>query len=328
MPNTVLELLEQADGFLSGEEMAQQMGISRAAVWKQVGRLRMQGYEIQAVTNVGYRLTAQPVILSGERVLSLLADHPWRDRIHVLETVDSTNDLAKREAVAGAPHGSVWVADEQTGGRGRQGRSFISPKGKGVYLTVLLRPDCAPSRVSHATAMAAVAACNAIEETCGVRPGIKWTNDLILGEKKCTGILSEMAAEWGSGTLEYLIIGIGLNCGQREADFPEELREKATSIGAYLGESVDREKLAACLIRQLYRLSRDLQTRRQEWISQYARDCITVGREVRVIRTGGVRRGFATGIDENGGLIVRYDSGETGVVFTGEVSVRGENGYL
>ena len=328
MSVNVLELLEQAEGFLSGESMARQLGISRAAVWKQVKNLRKQGYEIQAVTNVGYRLTGRPELLSGERVLSMLADHPWRDRIYVLETVDSTNDLAKREAVGGAPHGSVWVADEQTGGRGRQGRSFISPKGKGVYLTVLLRPDCAPAQVSHATAMAAVAACNAIEEACGVRPGIKWTNDLILGEKKCTGILSEMAAEWGSGTLEYLIIGIGLNCGQQAEDFPEELRQKATSIGAYLGENVDRELLTACLIRQLSSLSRDLVIRRQEWISQYARDCITVGREVRVIRAGGVRSGLATGIDENGGLIVRYDSGETGVVFTGEVSVRGESGYL
>ena len=325
----VLTLLQESGGaFRSGEAMSQELGITRAAVWKQIKRLRESGYEIEAVTNLGYRLKGSPERLDAERILEMLKEHPWRDRITVLESVDSTNSLAKREALAGAPHGSVYLSDEQTGGRGRLGRSFLSARGKGLYLSVLLRPDCAPTQVGHVTAMAAVAACNAVERCCGVRPGIKWTNDLILGEKKMTGILSEMSVEWESGTLEYVVVGIGINCSQRPEDFPEELQNRATSIQMETGRTVDRCLLAAELIRELEKLSRELITGKAAWIARYAEDCITLGREVRIIRGEQVRTGTAKAIDENGALVVRYDNGETGVVFTGEVSIRGADGYL
>ena len=329
MASAVLPLLEQARGqYISGEEMSRQLGISRAAVWKQIRRLRDRGYKIEAVTNLGYRLVDVPESLDQSEILACLGDHPWHDTVHVLDTVDSTNSLAKREAMQGAPDGSVYLSDEQTGGRGRQGRGFLSPKGKGLYLSVLLRPACSPAELSHVTAMAAVAVCNAVEQTCGVRPGIKWTNDLILGEKKCVGILSELGAEWESGTLEYLVIGIGVNCGQGTEDFPEELRHKATSILLETGQRVDRNRLAAALIQELGSLSAGILTEKQRYLRQYARDCLTIGCPVRIIRTHGVRDAFATGIDENGALLVRYDNGETGVVFSGEVSVRGRDGYL
>ena len=325
----VLALLQEAEGvFLSGESMSRELGITRAAVWKQIRKLRESGYEIEAVTNLGYRLKSSPEKLSTQRILEFLGEHPWADRITVLESVDSTNSLAKREALSSAPHGSVFLADEQTGGRGRLGREFLSARGKGLYLSVLLRLDCAPTQVSHVTAMAAVAACNAVERCCGVRPGIKWTNDLILGEKKMTGILSEMSVEWESSTLEYIVIGTGINCSQSSGDFPEELRDRATSIEMETGRNVDRCSLAAELIRELEILSREMISRKDIWISRYAGDCITLGREVRIIRGDQVRTGTATAIDENGALIVRYDSGETGAVFTGEVSIRGKNGYL
>ena len=178
------------------------------------------------------------------------------------------------------------------------------------------------------TALAAVAVCDAVEKICGVRPGIKWTNDLLMGEKKLCGILSEMSAEWESGTLESLVIGVGVNCSQTREDFPEELREKATSIFLETGERPDRNQLAAALIQGFYALSRDLLTAKDAWISRYASDCLTLGRHVRILRGDRERRGVATGIDGNGALIVRYDTGETGTVFSGEVSIRGDNGYI
>ena len=325
----ILTLLQEANGaFISGESMSEQLGVTRAAVWKQIKKLRESGYEIEAVTNLGYRLVKCPERLDRDKILNGLGAHPWKDRITVLETVDSTNNLAKREAVSGAPAGSVYLSDEQTGGRGRQGRGFLSPRGKGLYLSVLLRPVCSPAEVSHTTAMAAVAVNNAIARCCGVRPGIKWTNDLILGEKKMTGILSEMSVELESGTLDYVVVGIGINCGQRPEDFPEELRDRATSIETETGRPVDRNRLAAELIRQLEVMSREILTGKREWIGQYARDCITIGRHVRVIRGEKTRTGTAKAIDENGALVVQYDDGETGVVFSGEVSIRGSDGYI
>lgn len=330
MKTDVLALLQESDGqFLSGQAMSQKLGITRAAVWKQIKRLRETGYEIEAVTNLGYRLISAPDALDREKILEFLGpEHPWRDTVHVVMSTDSTNNLAKREALSGAPHGSVFLADEQTGGRGRPGRSFASPRGVGVYLSVLLRPDLQPTQLGHATAMVAVAGCNAVETVTGLRPSIKWTNDLILGERKLSGILTEMSAEWESGALEYLVMGIGINCNHRDEDFPEDVRKKAVSLRQTLGKPIDRNHLAAALIEELYKLSLDIANGKQQWIAQYARDCITIGRQVKIIRGDNIRLAEATGIDENGALLVRYDTGETGVVFTGEVSVRGINGYI
>lgn len=329
MKASVLALLQSSpESFLSGEAMSRELGITRAAVWKQIKRLREHGYEIEAVTNLGYRLVHAPDMLELSKIQAFLGPHPWENSIHVLSSVDSTNNLAKREAASGAPHGSVYLADTQTGGRGRPGRSFSSPPGVGVYLSVLLRPALLPTQVGHVTAMVAVAGCNAVEAVTGLRPGIKWTNDLIIGEKKLSGILTEMSVEWESSSLETLVMGIGINCNQSDADFPEDVREKAVSLRQVLGKSIDRNRLAAALISELHRLSLDIIAEKPRWIAQYAKDCITIGRQVRIIRGENVRTATATGIDENGALLVRYENGETGVVFSGEVSVRGINGYI
>lgn len=327
MQPTVLQLLQQSrDTYLSGESMSAELGITRAAVWKQIRRLRDKGYEIDAVTNLGYRLIAEPEPLSGAQILSALGDHPWRDRIHVFDSIDSTNSALNRDGDA-LPHGTIYISDEQTGGRGRQGRSFSSPKGVGVYFSLLLRPQCAPTEVSHVTAMVAEAMCDAIEAATGLRPGIKWTNDLILGGKKLAGILTEMSVEWESATLKQLIIGIGINCNHKSTDFPPEVQEIATSLAQQLGTPVDRCRLCAEMVRSLHRMSEEILTGKQDWLRRYTADCITIGKQVRVIRGSDIRTGFATGLDKNGGLIVRYDGGETGVVYSGEVSVRGLYGY-
>lgn len=327
--NRIISLLEEAgDGYISGEAISQALGVTRVAVWKQITRLREKGYVIEAVTRRGYRLVSSPEPLSQERIRSLLKGHPWQDRILAQDRVDSTNNVLKSMAEQGAPHGTILMADEQSGGRGRQGKSFSSPKGVGLYYSLLLRPDCAPAQVSHMTAMVAVAGCDAVEAVTGLRPGIKWTNDLVLGGKKLAGILTEMSVEWESASLQNLVTGIGINCNQREADFPEEVRPMATSLYLAGGVQVDRCALAAELTKALYRMQSELLTGKQKWLEQYKKDCVTLGRQVRLLRSGEERTGTALGLDENGGLIVRYDSGETGVVYSGEVSVRGLYGYV
>jgi BirA family biotin operon repressor/biotin-[acetyl-CoA-carboxylase] ligase len=326
---TVLGLLEAADGgYLSGEAMSQRLGVTRAAVWKQIARLREKGYEIEAVTRLGYRLVGRPEPLDPQQLRAALGDHPWADRVLVYDSVDSTNNVLKALGEQGGEHGTVVIADEQTGGRGRQGKRFASPKGVGIYFSLLLRPQCAPTQVGHLTAMVAVAVCDAIETVCGLRPGIKWTNDLVLEGKKLAGILTEMNVEWESGTLQYLVTGIGINCNHRISDFPPEVQPIATSLQEVLGHPVSRCQLAAELVRALYRVSQELVSGKDLWLQRYRQDCITLGRAVKVLRGTDNRQGIATGIDENGGLIVRYDSGETGVVYSGEVSVRGLYGYV
>lgn len=326
---TILSLLEEAqDGYISGEAISQALGVTRVAVWKQITRLRERGYVIEAVTHRGYRLISAPEPLDQKCVQALLEGHPWQDRILVRDCVDSTNNVLKSMAEQGAPHGTVLMADEQSGGRGRQGKGFSSPKGIGLYYSLLLRPNCAPTQVGHVTAMVAVAGCDAVEAVTGLRPGIKWTNDLVLGGKKLSGILTEMSVEWESGSLQYLVTGIGINCNHKEPDFPEEVRPMATSLFLGTGLRVDRCALAAELTKALYRMQSELLTGKARWLEQYKKDCVTLGRPVRLLRNGAERTGTAIGLDENGGLIIRYDSGETGVVYSGEVSVRGLYGYV
>lgn len=218
--DTILSLLRQSPGeFVSGEVIRQAAGVSRAAVSKAVAVLRQEGHEIESVTNRGYRLISLADSLRPEELRQRLTGHHIGQEIVCLPTIDSTNNEIKRRAVSGSVDGLVILADQQTGGRGRRGRSFVSPAGKGLYLSAALKPHCPLERVSSLTAWTAVALCDAIEQVCGVRPGIKWPNDLVLQDKKLCGVLTEMELEAETGSLGYVIIGIGINLRQNEADF-------------------------------------------------------------------------------------------------------------
>lgn len=326
--DAVLALLQETNGFVSGQQMSRTLQLSRAAVWKAVQALREEGYCIESVTHRGYRLTAGPGRLQQRAIGTLLGEHPWSTHLTVLDTVDSTNTYCKKLAAEGAPHGTVVVADHQTGGRGRLGRSFASPAGVGVYLSVILRPNVPPMQLMHLTAAAAVAAVEAVHETAGIRPGIKWTNDLVLGKRKCAGILTEMSLQAESGLVDYAVIGIGTNCNHAEEDLPPEVRPIAVSLREYTGETVDRNAYAAALIRWLHRADAELQTAQQAWMEKYTSDCITVGQDVRIVRGDTVRLAHADGIDAQGALLVTYEDGTKDVVNSGEVSVRGMYGYL
>lgn len=263
-----------------------------------------------------------------DQILNLLGSgHPWQDTIQYYETITSTNDVLKQMALNGAPVGTVLVADEQTGGRGRLGRTFLSPPASGIYMSVLLRPNCSPDQIMHLTCGAAAAMCEAIEASCGFRPGIKWTNDIVYSKHKLAGILTELGFGPG-GVVSYAVIGIGVNCCQTSEDFASEIRSFAGSLSMFAPEKVDRAKVAAEMIRALESLSASLLTDKSRILANYRADCVTLGQTVSVVTPTARRIGTALDIDEEGALIVRYEDGSVQTVNTGEVSVRGMYGYI
>lgn len=264
-----------------------------------------------------------------ETILSHLSSrYPWKEHFHWLEETDSTNDRLKEMARQGAPHGTVLIADRQSGGHGRMGRSFHSPGGVGIYFSILLRPQCRPGELMHLTCATAVAMCEAVEKAAGFRPGIKWTNDLVYKKRKLGGILTELGLS-SKGTADYAIIGIGINCCQKEADFPPEIRTIAGSLSMVTGKKIDRSTVAAAMMEALYEMDKLLLNHKKEILEQYRRDCITVGQEISLLRVGEeVRHGKAIDIDEEGALVVAFSDGHTETVNSGEVSIRGMYGYL
>ena len=258
-------------------------------------------------------------------ILKLLPEHPWRDQLLWFDTIGSTNTHAKELAARGAAHGTVLMADRQTGGRGRMGRTFQSPGGCGVYMSVILRPQCAPQELMHLTCATAVAACDAVEQAVGLRPGIKWTNDLVYGSKKLAGILTELVV---LPEQCCAVVGIGINCCQAAGDFPEEIRNIAGSLAMVTGKPVSRAQVAAALIEALYRMDETLLTGKEAMLDRYRRDCITLGKDISILRADEVRYGRAVSVDDDGALVVRFADGHTEAVSSGEVSVRGMYGYI
>ena len=250
-------------------------------------------------------------------------DHLWQNQIIWYDVIGSTNDQAKILVQQGAPHGTVLIADRQTGGRGRMGRSFSSPGGMGVYMSVILRLQTPADQLMHLTCAAAVAACNAVEKATGLRPGIKWTNDLVWGGRKLAGILTELVITPGE---TVAIIGIGINCTQEKSDFPEEIQDFAGSLAMVCEENIDRAKMAAALIEAFCDMAADLADK-QKILNAYRKDCITLGKEISVVKSDEVRHGCALDIDDQGALIVEFSNKHTEAVNAGEVSIRGMYGY-
>lgn len=255
-----------------------------------------------------------------------LGDHPWADRVVMLDTVDSTNNYAKKLAVQGAPHGTVVLADRQTAGRGRLGRQFDSPAGLGIYCSVILRFDLPPEQLLCLTPVMAEAARRAVLAATGLEAQIKWINDLVLNGRKLCGILTELGASGGKP--DYVVVGIGINCGQQRGDFPPELRDLATSLTQALGAPVDRLAVTAELIRQMQQAADSFPADPAPWLRSYRTHCLTLGKDVQLIRGDTVRYGHADDMDDNGALRVTLADGTRETVFSGEVSVRGLYGYI
>ena len=327
----VLRLLQDGGGYISGESVSEALGITRAAVWKAVDALRRDGYEIESRKSRGYRLVAAPDRLGETEIRACLGETKRVGRtLACYERIDSTNACLKRAASeTDAPDGAVAVADEQTGGRGRRGRSFLSPAGKGVYLSVLLRPPLEPGRLLPLTGFVAVAMCDAVERAAGIRPQIKWTNDLVLGGKKLCGILTELSVEGESGALQYVVVGAGVNVAHTREDFAGELEAIATSLAIETGRRVSRAALAAAMIEELDKMyDALLQGDTGAYLDAYRRDCLTIGREVQLLWQDVHERVQAVGVDDALGLEVIRADGSRDTIRTGEVSVRGLYGYI
>lgn len=263
-----------------------------------------------------------------KEILSHLSPrYPWGEFLRYVPETDSTNDQLKILARQGAPHGTAMIAGFQTGGRGRKGRTFLSPPDVGIYLSILLRPQCAPTDLMHLTCAAAAAMCEAVETAMGFRPGIKWTNDLVYGKRKLGGILTELMFT-PQGQLDSAIVGIGLNCCQEARDFAPEIRDIAGSLAMVSGKTVDRSRVAAAMLDALHRMDACLLTQKEEMLSQYRRDCITLGQEISLVRGEEIRHGLAVDVDGEGALMVRFQDGHLEAVNSGEVSVRGMYGYV
>ncbi len=264
-----------------------------------------------------------------DEILSLLPPgHPWGQRLIVLNTVDSTNTHAKALARDGAESGTIVIARQQTGGRGRLGRSFSSPEGLGLYFSLILRPNCPPDALMHLTCAAGVAAARAVKLAADLEPGIKWTNDLVCGRRKLGGILTELSADPRTGLVDFAVIGIGINCLQSLSDFPPELQAMACSVKTETGLSLSPARLAACLMQTLWEMDGQLLTYRDAIMSAFRANCVTLGREISILRGEEVRHGTARDVDAQGGLVVEFADGHTETVTSGEVSIRGMYGYL
>ena len=322
----VRDALQAAEGrYLSGEELSRTIGITRAAVWKAVEGLRRQGYDIEARTGRGYRLRQSPDLLRRDTVAEYLAAP--REDWEVLQSVDSTNSACRRLALENAPDGTAVMADCQTAGRGRRGRSFQSPAGKGLFFSILWRPVCEPVKLLPLTALSAVAVCRAIRRVCGVRAQIKWPNDLVVCNRKLAGILTEMAVEGESGLVSHVVVGIGINVHQQAEDFEGEVRDIATSLDLAAGGSVCRAALAAALLEEMDMLRREILFAPGKWLEDYRTACVNIGKPVQLLRGERREQVLAVAVDQRFGLVVRHGDGTEETVRSGEVSVRGLYGY-
>ena len=317
----LLELLEEnREEYLSGEELAGTLAVSRAAVWKAVKSLQQEGYPIDAVTNRGYRLSRGGDRLSAPGIRKYLKGACRELPITVVEETQSTNTALRALAEAGAPEGTVYIAQSQTGGRGRMGRSFYSPAGTGLYLSLLLRPTTwEPARAAQLTAAAAAAMCEAIRQVTGKEPGIKWVNDLLLDGKKVCGILTEASFSMESGVLEYAVLGLGVNVYRPEGGFPGELGEIAGAVLESPGEDV-RSRLAGEFLNRF--LAGYAHPEDRSFLEIYRRRSVAVGREVTVLSGGTERRAFAYGVDDACRLLVRCDDGSEQALSYGEIRVK------
>ena len=317
----ILSIFEASrDRHISGEELASRLGVSRSAVWKAVNALREEGYAIDAVPNLGYSLSARTDILSAQSIARFLPPElPLR--LDVRREVDSTNLIAKRLGAAGEPEGAVIVAEAQSAGRGRLGRSFLSPPGTGVYMTLLLRPRMTAADSLWLTTAAAVAVAEAIEAVSGEAAKIKWVNDVYVRDKKVCGILTEAAMDLESGALEYAVVGIGINVRPPRDGFPEELREIAGAILPADDADADaRSRLTAEVLTRFWRYYQALPA--HPFHAEYCRRSWVVGREVMVFQGANSWPARAVGIDEACRLRVERPDGTVVALSSGEVSVR------
>lgn len=329
MKTKILTILKNTDGYVSGQALCSRLGVSRTAVWKAVRQLEEEGCRIEAVRNKGYRLLSVEDGIGGAQIGSLLTTRYMGRKLVYFQETDSTNIQIKKLAEAGSPEGTLVVAESQTAGKGRRGRSWSSPPGSSIYMSYLLRPKIPPCSASMLTLLAGMACVRAIREETGLDPEIKWPNDLVLHGKKICGILTEMSTELEE--IHYIFTGIGINVNQTE--FPEEIRKTATSLkleSKDLPGEISRSTLiASCMKWFEYYYEKFLSSGNFSPLKEeYEGMLVNLGQEVLVLDPAGEYKGICRGIDETGQLLVQLSGGEERAVLSGEVSVRGIYGYV
>jgi BirA family biotin operon repressor/biotin-[acetyl-CoA-carboxylase] ligase len=317
----ILSALRAHPGGVSGAQLAEQLGISRAAIWSRIEELRHVGYDIEAGPHFGYRLVSSPDALHADDLLARLGKTKIIGRdLQVFEQTTSTNDVMEKLARDGVKEGVAVFAESQTKGRGRLGRKWISPAHKGLWFSILLRPDLRPQETTQLTVASAIALRRAVKSVTGLSPEIKWPNDLLIGGKKVAGILTELSAE--VDRVRHIILGIGVDVNQDAAEFPVELRKTATSLKIETGETISRAELAVAILREL-----DLDYARicggkfsavaDEWES----GCATIGKNVTVHIGDRQIRGRAESLDDDGALLVRTEHGHLERIIGGDVTL-------
>jgi len=316
-----LELLEKNRGqFLSGAEMAKAIKISRNSVWKAIHSLKKEGYQIEAVSNRGYKLAEDNDILSVAGMLPDLLNEEWAPNIKIFSSLESTNKTAKELAINGQVHGTVIIADSQTAGKGRLGRSFHSPAGSGIYMSFILRPVCLPfDNPTAVTAFAAVAVCETIATLSGKTPKIKWVNDIFVDGLKICGILTEAISDLENKSFQWLVLGIGINVSTVTEDFPEALRQIAGSLYPDGKKPMTRNRFVATLINQI--LGDHAYGSEQALYEKYKEYLFIIGQNIVVTEPKNTYEATAIDINSKGHLIVKKADGAMVTLVSGEVSI-------
>lgn len=319
----ILRALRNAsDDSVSGAALAEELGISRAAVWARIEDLRKLGYKIEANPHEGYRLLTTPDLLHADDLMALLGpDRTIGRDIRVFQETTSTNDIADKLGRDGVPEGAVIFAESQSKGRGRLGRNWVSPKGKGLWFSVLLRPPLPPQLATQITIASATALRRALSSLPGVEAEIKWPNDILIRGKKVCGILTEMSAEVDK--IKHIVLGVGVDVNFDEEDFPPDVRKIATSLRIEMNAMVHRAKLAAIILHELDSdygriLKGDFPSIAEEW----EHHCTTLGRRVEIAGPQRVIQGQAEALDAEGALLVRTEHGRLERIIGGDVTIR------
>lgn len=326
MKEKILRMLSDAEGYVSGQRLCEELKVSRTAVWKNINRLKEEGYVIEAVTNRGYCLKGRPDVIHDGEIKSRLNTKYWGQETLFFEEVDSTNNVAKKMAEEGAPHGTLIIAENQNAGKGRRGRSWSSPDGTGIWMTFVLRPQIKPQAASMLTLVTAMAVRKAVYTETGLETVIKWPNDIVAGGKKICGILTEMSAEleW----INYVVVGVGINANIRK--FPDEINDVATSLLLETGQSTDRSRMVAAFGNAFeeyydkFMAKGNLELLKDEY-NDYLANYLN---KVKILDGAEDYVGVSQGINAFGELLVTDSEGKERIVRSGEVSVRGIYGYV
>ena len=317
----LLALRRAGNNSVSGADLAQRLGITRAAIWARIEEFRRLGYDISASPHQGYRLNNVPDRLVGDDLLALTHGNKVIGRdIRVFEQTGSTNDVIEKLARDGVKEGAVVFAESQTKGRGRLGRRWLSAAHKGLWFSILLRPDLRPQAATQLTVAAATALVRAIREQTDLAPEIKWPNDVLIRGRKVAGVLTELSAELDD--VKHITLGIGVDVNLTASEFPAELRKVATSLKIETGRHLNRAELAAAILRELdhdYALIRNHQF--AKLADQWEERCVTLGRRVSIQMGERHLHGFAESLDDDGALLLRTEHGRLERIVGGDVTI-------